>query len=353
MRKILYLGWIGYNNFGDEWMWSMFQNMSQAYLEPDKYEIIPSLPGVDVNDISPYDTVVLGGGSLLIPGYVDIMYHAAKKNKTTIIWGSGHDRLSRLMINDDRSLSPEPAADSAEYRTMLQEVISNAAYCGIRGPWTYEYLSNNGVQMDLVSISGDPAMLTPLPTSDHAGVRQTGERWIGLNWGTSYNRIYGRNESVVEDELAYAAQRWIREGYKIYIYVVWGPDREAAKRLQQKIGFPDHVVCDQEIHSLDSYLKLVQRFDFTVNLKLHANVLSAAAGIPFICLGYRFKSYDFVHSMSLPSIIIPTHAAHMETALIETADYIQENRASLVSHMQELRERVKLQLVTPFADKLL
>ncbi|MCY9761761.1 polysaccharide pyruvyl transferase family protein [Paenibacillus alvei] len=351
-RKILYLGWIGYNNFGDEWMWDMFRHMSNRYLEQDKYEIIPSLPGVDLNDIDPYDTVVLGGGSLLIPGYVDIMYNAAKKNKTTIIWGSGHDRLSRLMINDDRSFSPEPAADSAVYRAMLQEVIRSAAYCGIRGPWTHEYLSHSGAPMDRVSISGDPAMLAPLPSSVHQAER-TDERWIGLNWGTSYNRIYGRNEAALEDELAHAAQRWIREGYKIYIYVVWGPDREAAKRLQQKIGFPEHVVFDPELHSLDAYLKLAQKFDFTVNFKLHANVLSAAAGIPFICLGYRFKSYDFVHSMNLPTIIIPTHAAHMETALLETASYIQNNRTDLIRNMQDLRERAELQLVTPFRDKLL
>lgn len=351
MKKILYLGWIGYNNLGDEWMWSMFQRLSEHYLNPDKYQVIPSLPGVDVNNISAYDTIVLGGGSLLIPGYIDILHRAAKQNKKVIIWGSGHDRLNRLVINDDRTLSPEPANDSTNFRSMMQEAVGSAVFCGVRGPWTYDYLKECGVTLDRVAISGDPAMLA-LPPSQDKSREQAEERWIGINWGTSYNRIYGKNEREVEDELAFAAQRWIREGYKIYLYVVWGPDRESAKRLQQKIGFPDHVVFDPEIRTLESYLQLMQQFTFTVNLKLHANVLAAAANTPFICLGYRFKSYDFVHSLNLPEIIVPTHSSCLEAELLNTAAFILKNKDLIIHRIHDLRQVVTTQLEIPFTEEL-
>lgn len=61
------------------------------------------------------------------------------------------------------------------------------------------------VAMDRVTVSGDPAMLSSLPASEADG-EQTGERWIGINWGTSYNRIYGKDEAYVENQLASAAR---------------------------------------------------------------------------------------------------------------------------------------------------
>ncbi|MGG4393960.1 polysaccharide pyruvyl transferase family protein [Paenibacillus thiaminolyticus] len=124
----------------------------------------------------------------------------------------------------------------------------------------------------------------PCQASDADG-EQTGERWIGINWGTSYNRIYGKDEAYVENQVASAARFLIDEGYKIYVYPVWGPDREACKRLCDKIAAPDKVVYDAEVHSYETYLQLMKRFNLTINFKLHANVLSAAADVPFICWG--------------------------------------------------------------------
>lgn len=78
MRKILYVGWIGFNNLGDELMWRVFEQLSRKHLDVQQFQVIPSLPGVDLVDLSPYDTIVLGGGSLLVPGYVDVAHRAAR-----------------------------------------------------------------------------------------------------------------------------------------------------------------------------------------------------------------------------------------------------------------------------------
>ncbi|MGG4393961.1 hypothetical protein ABEX25_06545 [Paenibacillus thiaminolyticus] len=61
MKKVLYLGWIGFNNLGDEWMQAMFEQLAKLHLSPEEYQIIPSVPGVDIKDMTKYDTIVMGG----------------------------------------------------------------------------------------------------------------------------------------------------------------------------------------------------------------------------------------------------------------------------------------------------
>ncbi|MCY9514871.1 polysaccharide pyruvyl transferase family protein [Paenibacillus apiarius] len=345
MKSILYLGWIGFNNLGDEWMWAMFEQMAKLHLSPEKYKVIPSMPGVDLKDLSGYDTVVMGGGSLLIPGYLDILHEAVRQEKRVIIWGSGHDRLNPFSFG-----AGEPA-ESKEFSVKVQEVVDHAAFCGVRGPWTFEYMRQMGVSMDRVTVSGDPAMLASPPASDANG-KETSERWIGINWGTSYNRIYGKDEAYVEKQLASAASFLIEEGYKLYLYPVWGPDREACKRLYDKIAVSDKVVYDAETHAYEHYLQLMKRFDLTINLKLHANVLSAAADVPFICLGYRFKSFDFAHSIGLPQLAISTDASQLAERILNAAAHAQANRTTILNQIGNHRQAVKANLEQPFLEQL-
>nr|WP_277344888.1 polysaccharide pyruvyl transferase family protein [Paenibacillus thiaminolyticus] len=184
---------------GDEWMRAMFERLAKLHLSPEEYLIIPSIPGVDIKDMTKYDTIVMGGGSLLIPDYLDILHDAVRQQKRVIIWGSGHDRLHPFSFGS--SAPPE----SKELCLKVKEVVDHAVYCGVRGPWTFEYMRQMDVAMDRVTVSGDPAMLSSLPASEADG-EQTGERWIGINWGTSYNRIYGKDEAYVENQLASAAR---------------------------------------------------------------------------------------------------------------------------------------------------
>ncbi|BFH68604.1 hypothetical protein J27TS7_25820 [Paenibacillus dendritiformis] len=345
MKKVLYLAWIGFNNLGDEWMRAMFEQLAKLHLSPEEYQVILSVPGVDIKDVTKYDTIVMGGGSLLIPGYLDILHDAVREGKRVIIWGSGHDRLNAF------SFGPNTPPESERFCLKMKEVVDHAAYCGVRGPWTFEYMRQMGVAMDRVNLSGDPAMLASPPASDPDD-EHTSERWIGINWGTSYNRIYGNDEAYVENQLASAAKFLIEEGYKIYVYPAWGPDREACKRLCTKIGASDHVVYDAGVHSYEKYLQLIKRFALTINFKLHANVLSAAANVPFVCLGYRFKSFDFAHSIGLPQLAISTDAAQLADRIRDTAAYALANKKSILEQIGTHRQEARASLEKPFLERL-
>ncbi|MFB9327345.1 polysaccharide pyruvyl transferase family protein [Paenibacillus aurantiacus] len=358
MRSVLYLGWIGFNNLGDEWMWEMFRDMAAAELEPAAYRIVPSLPSVDWKNVASYDSVVLGGGSLIIPGYVELMHKAMELGKKTMIWGSGHDRLNALLPGDGGTVMSDAAIESEDYRRKLDEVIAYSGYAGVRGPWTLQYLKELGVRTEGVDISGDSAMLMiapePMPQEEpdaktgHASVRR-----IGINWGTSYNRIFGGSETYVEDALAQAAKALIAQGYSIYLYSVWGPDRDALQRLHSKIGNPDKTVLDTNVYEAAQYVRLLQTFEATLNFKLHANLLSAVAGVPFGCIGYRFKSFDLLYGLGLPERIVSTDDPQLAARLEQLAIVPPQERVRLAGVLAAKQQETRDSLARPFRERLI
>ncbi|OCT13582.1 hypothetical protein A8709_18485 [Paenibacillus pectinilyticus] len=352
MKRMLYLGWIGFNNIGDELMWQLFRDYCWRFLPSKEYEVIPSIPGVDIRNHGPYDTIVLGGGSLLIPGYIDVVHQAIQQNKKVIIWGSGHDRREYTPLDESGQVSLHLAYTEEHKATSIKlaEVVSQSAFCGVRGPLSLQFLQHSGVPMEKVVISGDPGFLLPSPARLKS---ESSKHVIGVNWGTAYNRIFGGNEEKVEQHLVEALRRLIRQGYDITIFPVWGPDREACERLYRKLGDPEHVKLDQRLHHYEDLLEIMQGYDLTINFKLHSNYLSAAAGVPFICLGYRFKSLDFGYSVNLSDYVLPTHLDQLTEVILDRVAKIEENKASILEQFEVSRNSYRTLLELPFKEKLL
>lgn len=356
MRKVLYLGWIGFNNLGDEWMWEMFKDMADAHLKEEEYHVIPSLPQVEWKKVSQYDTIVLGGGSLIVPGYVDLVHEALELGKKIIVWGSGHDRLHKWAPSPEGQLIPEAAKESAPYCLKLKSVLENSAYCGVRGPWTIDYMESLGALPKQIAISGDSAMLmnalNPESARQPEGIDQGKHRTIGINWGTSYNRIYGGTEEQVEDQLAETGRSLLALGYKLHLYSVWGPDKEALTRLYRKLGHDERVTFDPKVYSAADYVQLLDGFEATINFKLHANLLSAAANVPFVCIGYRFKSFDLMHGLDLADWIVASDDPQLAVKLLEKVQAAAAWREGFISKLEEGRQTAYQSLVTPFRERL-
>ncbi|MCM3628271.1 polysaccharide pyruvyl transferase family protein [Paenibacillus glycanilyticus] len=356
MRKVLYLGWIGFNNLGDEWMWEMFEAMANAHLKADQHQVIPSLPQVEWKKVSQYDTIVLGGGSLIVPGYVDLVHEALELGKNIVIWGSGHDRLHHWAPSLDGQLKPESAVESASYRLKLKEIMENSAYNGIRGPWTKGYLETLGALPKTIEISGDSAMLMnalkPMPAPRQTASVQGRHRTIGINWGTSYNRIYGGSEERVEDALATTSRSLLALGYRLHLYSVWGPDKEALARLYRKLGQDERITFDPKVYPAEDYVQLLAGFDATINFKLHANLLSAAANVPFVCVGYRFKSFDLMHGLDLADWIVPSDDSQLAEKLTEKAQAAEAWRDGYIGKLEEGRQATYQSLIKPFREGL-
>lgn len=352
MKRILYVGWLGFNNIGDELMWLLFRDRCRAYLPDKHYDVIPSIPGVDIRNPGPYDTVVLGGGSLLIPGYIDVAYQAAQKGKNVLIWGSGHDRQDFPVFDAEGKVSANLAYTGENEGTneKLAELVRKSVYCGVRGPLSYQFLEHSGVDMAHAIISGDPAFLLPAPSPRK---RAQESRTIGVNWGTAYNRIFGGNEEKVEQQLAEALRKLISQGYRIRIFPVWGPDREACKRLYARLGDKDKVELDLELYHHEDLLDRLKSCVLTINFKLHASYLSAAADVPFICLGYRFKSIDFGFSINLSEFVLSTGDERLGESILDRAGRIEKEAAAIRGMFYTEQKQYRLLLEKPFLEGLL
>ncbi|MDR7314445.1 polysaccharide pyruvyl transferase family protein [Brevibacillus nitrificans] len=348
MRKVLYVGWIGFNNLGDELMWKVFEQLAHELLDPQKVQIVPSLPGVDLQDLSPYDTVVIGGGSLLVPGYVDVAYRAVQQKKRLLIWGSGYDTQEPVRLDAAGRLVHAQMGESDRMREMLREIGQHASFFGVRGPLTYQYLQASGVGGHL-HISGDPGMLLMPPSSVQVDAKQD-RPVIGINWGTSYNRIYGKNETEVEDALAYAGHKLIEDGYDLYLYTMWGPDGNTNKRLYQKIARPEQTTLDLVVHDHTEMMRRLQKWEATINFKLHANVLSAACGIPFVCLAYRFKCVDFTHSLGVAELAVTTDEHDLAQRILSRAKYAIQYKDTIRSSIASKQQQMIDNLRTPFVN---
>jgi hypothetical protein len=415
VKRILYAGWLGFNNVGDELMWLLFRDLCRKHLPSKEYDVIPSIPGIDIRNFSAYDTVVLGGGSLLEPGYIDVAYQAAMKGKKLLIWGSGYDRQQQVKLDEAGRALESLAYTGAHQETngKLAAAVKHALYCGVRGPLSFQFLQNAGAPTDKAIISGDPGLLLPrpgaLPTVEkqaaadggHAGSATAGEnrgvlptfekqaavdgehagsaaaggnpgahaaageasgsgielgrklRTIGVNWGTAYNRIFGGNEEQVENQLAKALRQLLAEGYAVHVYPVWGPDREACKRLCGKLNGHPRVTYDPTLYHHEDLLEQLQTYALTINFKLHANFLSAAAGVPFICLGYRFKALDFGWATGLQQYVLTTDDERLSEHILERAARIEQERESIVARFFAAQARSRALLEQPFVEGLL
>ncbi|WP_274653371.1 polysaccharide pyruvyl transferase family protein [Paenibacillus humicola] len=355
MNPIFYVGWIGFGNIGDDLMWRLFRDTSRSLAHLQSRSIVPSMPGIDLTAVDEYDAVVLGGGSLLIPGYVDVLYHALKQGKRIAIWGSGSDWISKADMNAllNESGSPLEAAFSAAYKKKLRLLFEHAVFAGVRGPLTKRLLVELGVNPATIETAGDPGLLL---TADHLDPPSDSEMWtdgeqvIGINWGTSYDRIYGEREQAVEDELAKAALQWVLKGYQIYIYTVWEPDRPSCLRLFEKIGIPEHVRVVPRTYREHDLMRIIRRCAFTVNFKLHANVMSAAAEVPYLALGYRFKTFDFAASLEHSQYVLSTDSPDLSGQLIKRKNAIDRQRNSYLHQLKGNLAMYREPLQRPFHD---
>ena len=365
MKKVLYIGWIGYANLGDELMYELFKeefkqlgasySLDVANIEP-KY-----LKNVSIKD---YDLIVLGGGSILggkgnyiHPYIINYLYDCILLNKKVMIWGTGIDWLAKELIDQLENNIKIPLSGSDKLKEKIQIVFKESVWSGVRGPLALKLLEQYGVEDS--QISGDPGLLLNL---DHIsnqdqvafdlGSDQQTQKVIGVNWGTSFNNIYGEGEQKVEAQLADALNKLIDQGYHIYLYTVWQADLPAIERLYAKLDKPAKVTLDKTLYNHHQLLSLMKNFTFTINLKLHANYLSLAANVPFIALGYRFKVFDFVKSVDLEEFIISTDESNISESILAMEANITDQSTEIKSNMESYLTLYRDRISKPFKDGL-
>ncbi|MGL5693221.1 MAG: polysaccharide pyruvyl transferase family protein, partial [Peptostreptococcaceae bacterium] len=326
MNKIFYIGDLEYKSLDNELRFECFKRLFYKYLDYDKYSLVYSNPNINLYDIDDYQTIVLGGGSILLDDYINIIYNGMQKNKNIIIWGSGCDLSSKEFINILENTNDPPYLYSYSIEEKLQELSSYCKYFGISGPLTYKLLNKSFIDTSNILISGDPGFLLSekkINKSNPIFKFSDKEKIIALNWGTCENGIYGENELFIEDILSKTCNTLIDRGYKIYIYPLYKNDISACQDLYKKIKQNNNdVILDTNIYSSGEILSILKRCYISINLKLHGSIISSVANVPFICLGYSFKCVDFVKSIGCDDLLIFTDEISSYQNLIDKINYI-------------------------------
>ncbi|MDP9743320.1 UNVERIFIED_ORG: polysaccharide pyruvyl transferase WcaK-like protein [Bacillus sp. B2I3] len=347
LKKVLYIGWIGFGNLGDELLWNVFKELNKHYNYSTKIEIVPSLPGVDINHTEEYDTVILGGGSLLLPGYMAALKQAIDLGKDVFIWGSGLDWITKEqldIINSGQSLSLEKTFTEKDI-ILFRETLEKAAFVGVRGPITKKVLETFGITSDKIKLIGDPGILLNPP----AVIRKK-EKIAAINWGTTFNRLYGQDEAAIENALLQVSRKLIKSGYKILLYVVWGSDREASKRLYDKLNDPLNVTYDPSLYSEEELIEKLSVCSLSINFKLHANILSLAGNVPCIALGYRFKVFDLFQSLGLENLVVSTDSDTLALDIMEGIREIELNNEKIIEQYKNRKEQFSPLIIEPIKN---
>jgi len=340
MRKtILYIGWVGFGNHGDDVCHAIFTNLTTKLAQPHQLKLeIKALFPSNFNEyslarINP-DLVVLGAGSLFEPVYLKPLILAQQQGIPTMIWGSGYDSLA------PSATAFKVAPDSAY---MIRQVVGKADVAGIRGRWTQSMLDQIGAYNPLLEISGDPGLLLDQPGQPLTEVKAIDKPIIGVNWGTAANRVYGGNEARTVEALA----RFLRElskDYVIVIYPVWARDIQPCQELAALIGEKNRIITLDRLPSIEELISLYQKAKLTINMKLHANVFSAASNCPFIALAYRSKCFDFADSVGMSDFAISFAAPNLDqelnTAVTKLINHNDEYREELRQHVQGYRSKL-------------
>ncbi|NMA90011.1 MAG: polysaccharide pyruvyl transferase family protein [Amphibacillus sp.] len=365
MKKVLYIGWIGYRNLGDELMFDLFKEHLSTLGEDF------SVDGVNIEHrylknipIENYDLIVLGGGSILggnnhylHPYIIDYLYKCILLNKKIMIWGSGIDWGPKALIEQLESSGNIPLALNENLKAKIKAVFEESVWTGVRGPLTLALLKAHGV--DKCHISGDPGFLMnvdQLSKEDQVMINldftDKQEKIIGVNWGTSFNNIYGGNEEQVEDQLVDALKQLINQGYHIYLYTVWNTDLPAIERLYQKLNDHKNVTFDKTLYNHNQLLSLNTKFILTINFKLHPNYISLAANTPFIAFGYRFKIFDFAKSVDLEDFVISTDETNISQQIQSKVSNIISDKSQIKTKMNEQLNYYRDKISEPFKNNL-
>ena len=348
-KNILYIGWVGFGNQGDDLCYEIFANRVSRKAQEQGLEVnIDGIYPANFNEFTlarkAPDLVVLGAGSLFEPVYLKPLVLASQNSINTAIWGSGYDSMLESPIQAS-GINPDSAF-------MIRQVVQNAPLLGVRGPYTMEMLKVIGASNPRLDIVGDPGFLldqwdspAPLPELDHIQ-----SPIVAVNWGTASHKVLGGDEKPVARDLRDALSS-LGKSMAIVIYPVWSRDIPACTNLYQELNHPNCVLLDR-VPSMGELITLYTRSVFSVNMKLHANVFSAALDCPFLCLAYRMKGWDFASSLGWTHFTILFSDPDRKEKMLRGLDELQRDWESPKTLLQERRKQLQSR-VSSLTDGLL
>lgn len=352
-RSGVYLGWVGYQNLGDEAMWHVCQKRFSAIQWSTMSDVTAPIGvgavGHAIRDAAWLRQVVreelhdaarlrllsrkwmhrvasalagevgiLGGGTLInrnqavLDAYVQLR---KRLNRPVPVFGTGVANREYWSQTDGW----------VDHRKAWAELLGELPIIGVRGPHSKSALEDAGLKN--VVISGDPAVMLHEPL----GTRQpsAGSLTIAVNFGEPAGGMIGSAEKL-EVQLA-EVLRAVRAKYRIKFLPVWPNDVAACTRLALRAGLSELDVTPP-CGTHEKFREEVRDVDFLIAFKLHAGILAAAYNVPFVLFEYQPKCRDFLASVDWERFCVKPDKFHSDF-LLEQIDYVDR-------HGPELRREI-------------
>jgi polysaccharide pyruvyl transferase WcaK-like protein len=255
VMKVLYLGWLGAGNIGDEACYLAFQRLMGPSFECT----------ADISNLEGVDAIVLGGGTIL---------RACSDSLTTDLLDA---RAPFFIVGSGIELYGYPAHRVVDN---FYATVRKARMIGVRGPLTRDFLGAHALEGEII---GDLAMCLEAPGE------QRESRTIGFNIGSVRGYLFGDEERLLKRSNQLVASL-TRQGYVVKAFGLWPEDDLFLDRLQ----------CAERVPYMSSVMDVMgfmKSCRVVIGEKLHASVLSFASNVPFVSLAYRHKCLDFMNSL--------------------------------------------------------
>src|SRR5690606_6880122 len=202
--------------------------------------------------------------------------------------------------------------------------LDTCCYVGVRGPNSAKTLSDWGYEGEF-EICGDPALALIGKGEAEAGSVLVARVWAGGELG-------GGSDLEVVEEIAGAVSRLLTEGRKVTLFSCHPTDDRPILMIRDMVGPGTEYFCGYE--SVDKSMNVISSASVVIGERLHACVLAAAAGRPFVGLEYRPKVRDFAASVGMEQYV-------MRTDEVGRDDLVELVHAAESADLSDMNEKVR------------
>jgi polysaccharide pyruvyl transferase WcaK-like protein len=295
-RQIIYYGWLGNYNLGDEAIYRAIKNIFSSY----HFTPVPADTFYGFN--REYSPVTIVGGSTGIPDWMDCLW----PTRYSYIFGSGvKDQSAYVYDYLFRCVRGRPKVKVWVNR------LKAFRYIGVRGEISKKALAEWGINSTVI---GDPAFSLKSSNSFKRDMKK-----IAVNFGSD-GILWGMNDAVVFREMTAVVKTLKEAGYDVVLVPFNIKDAPNLKKLadQQSVGFFD------DWFNVESTVNLFASCMMTIGERVHSLGLSAAAGTPFIGLEYQPPCYEIAQSLGFQDYTIRTDLLS-EKNILQLFDKLAKN----------------------------
>lgn len=173
-------------------------------------------------------------------------------------------------------------------RWVAAQALRRAAYVSVRDQMSLEEVRALGVDR-VVEVVPDPAITLSRPTIASSHEAEPPRLVIALRPWPGWDEF----EPPFIEALAQ-----LRETHRLTFLAMQPPtDGELASRLVAQLGFGSELVQWSDLAQLMSHIASAR---LVLGMRLHALILAAAAGVPFVAISYDPKVEAFANSLGQP-----------------------------------------------------